>query len=122
DPRLRECEHVVPGLRRAGARRRAASRRVVRKKKADLPPVVAVDGPSGVGKGMVTRHIAAFLQWHRLDSGALYRIVALAAKERGVNLKDTDAVAAVAPLFEIKFTATTEKNEGILVNGANVTR
>jgi len=94
----------------------------VRKKKADLPPVVAVDGPSGVGKGMVTRHIAAFLQWHRLDSGALYRIVALAAKERGVNLKDTDAVAAVAPLLEIKFVGTTEKNEGILVNGANVTR
>lgn len=94
----------------------------MKKRKADLAPVVAVDGPSGVGKGMVTRHIAQFLEWHRLDSGALYRIVALAAKERGVNLKDAEAVAAVAPLLEIRFVGTTEKDEGILVNGANVTR
>lgn len=81
------------------------------------PPVIAVDGPSGVGKGMVTRWLAATLGWHRLDSGALYRILALTAQEAGVDLDDAQAVADLAPALAIRFTGTTEQDEAILVNG-----
>jgi cytidylate kinase len=86
-----------------------------------LPPVVAVDGPSGVGKGMVTRWLAQTLGWHRLDSGALYRILALAATEAGVPLEEEGAVAALAPALEIRFVGTTEQDEAILVGGRDRT-
>lgn len=82
-----------------------------------LPPVIAVDGPSGVGKGMVTRWLAQTLGWHRLDSGALYRILALAATEAGLDLADAEAVAALAPALDIRFAGTTEEDEAILVDG-----
>jgi cytidylate kinase len=88
---------------------------------AALPPVIAVDGPSGVGKGMVTRWLAEVLHWHRLDSGALYRILALAAQEGGTPLEDAQAVADLAPALDIRFTGTTEQDEAILVNGRDRT-
>lgn len=86
-----------------------------------LAPVIAVDGPSGVGKGLVTRWLAQRLGWHRLDSGALYRILALAAHKRDLSLADSDAVAALAPALKIEFVGTTENDEAILVNGENWT-
>lgn len=83
-------------------------------------PVIAVDGPSGVGKGMVTRGLAQrFPGWHRLDSGALYRILALAATHAGVDLADVDRVAALASRLEIRFEGATEDDEVILVDGVN---
>lgn len=86
-------------------------------------PVITVDGPSGVGKGLVTRWLAQRLGgWHRLDSGALYRILALAAHKRGVSLEFADAVAALAPGLDIRFTGNTEDDESILVDGADWTR
>ena len=85
-------------------------------------PVIAVDGPSGVGKGMVTRYLAGKLKWHRLDSGALYRILALAAKSRGIDLSDVDAVAALAPKLEIRFAGSAEDDEKVLVDGKDVRR
>ena len=84
-------------------------------------PVVAVDGPSGVGKGMVTRWLAQTLGWHRLDSGALYRILALAAQQAGVPLEQAEAVAALAPGLEIRFIGATEQDEAILVGGRDRT-
>lgn len=84
-------------------------------------PVIAVDGPSGVGKGMVTRWLASRLGWHRLDSGALYRILALAAQRRCVALAHVDAVAALAPALRIEFVGDSEADEAILVDGENWT-
>jgi len=86
------------------------------------PPVIAVDGPSGVGKGMVTRWLAQQLGWHRLDSGALYRILALAAQAAGVDLDDAAAVAACAPGLDIRFVGATEAEEAILVASEDWTR
>lgn len=83
-------------------------------------PVITVDGPSGVGKGTVSRGLAARLGWHRLDSGALYRILALAAVDAGIPLDQTDAVAALAGQLDIRFTGAHEDDEAIWVDGVDV--
>lgn len=82
-------------------------------------PVITVDGPSGVGKGMVVRGLAQRLGWHRLDSGALYRILAISAQHAGIDLADLDAVAALAPGLDIRFDGSSEEDEFILVNGVD---
>jgi len=85
-------------------------------------PVITVDGPSGVGKGMVTRWLASATGYHRLDSGALYRILALASVEQGIPLEEVDAVAALAKDLDIQFVGETEDDEAILVVGNDWTR
>ncbi|MGH8444462.1 MAG: (d)CMP kinase [Solimonas sp.] len=85
------------------------------------PPVISVDGPSGVGKGLVTRWLAGRLGYHRLDSGALYRILALAAHRRDVDLHDSAALARLAPALGIRFAGSTEDDEAILVDGEDWT-
>lgn len=84
-------------------------------------PVIAVDGPSGVGKGLVTRWLAERLGFHRLDSGALYRILALAAHKQAMDLHDPEALARFAPGLRIAFTGHTEDDEAIIVNGEDWT-
>ena len=59
-------------------------------------PVLAVDGPGGAGKGTLCRRVAEQLGWHLLDSGALYRLVAVAAADAGTALDDEAALAALA--------------------------
>jgi CMP/dCMP kinase len=67
------------------------------------PPVVAIDGPTASGKGTVAQRVADVLGFHYLDSGALYRIAALAATRRGIPLDDESRVAAVARALDIRF-------------------
>lgn len=85
-------------------------------------PVITVDGPSGVGKGLVTRWLAQHTGFHRLDSGALYRILALAAEQAGVAFDEGEAVAALAPRLSIRFRGEDEGDEQILVNGEDWTQ
>jgi len=66
-------------------------------------PVIAIDGPSASGKGTVAAGVAFDLGFHYLDSGALYRLVALAATRRGIPLDDEDAVAAIAGALDARF-------------------
>lgn len=66
-------------------------------------PVIAIDGPTASGKGSVAARIAAELGWHYLDSGAIYRILALAGMQRGFALDDEDALAALAPSLDVRF-------------------
>ncbi|MGH8029088.1 MAG: (d)CMP kinase [Arenimonas sp.] len=80
-------------------------------------PVVAIDGPSGVGKGTIARAAARKLGWHFLDSGSLYRILALAAQKAGISDRDEAAVAALAPKLNIKFDVQDYDNEHITVDG-----
>jgi cytidylate kinase len=61
-----------------------------------LPPVIAIDGPTASGKGTVAAGVAAALGFHYLDSGALYRVVGLAALRGGVALNDGPALAGLA--------------------------
>jgi cytidylate kinase len=66
-------------------------------------PVITVDGPSGVGKGTISHLLAQHFGWHFLDSGALYRLTALAAQRHGVDLTDEAALAAVAAGLDVVF-------------------
>lgn len=66
-------------------------------------PVIAIDGPSASGKGTVAQRVAARLGFHYLDSGALYRLSALAATSAGVDLGDEPAVARVAASLALRF-------------------
>ena len=66
-------------------------------------PVIAIDGPSASGKGTVAARVAAALGWHYLDSGALYRLTALAARHAGVAWDDEARVAAIASGLDVEF-------------------
>ena len=71
-------------------------------------PVIAIDGPSASGKGTVAQAVARALGFHYLDSGALYRLVALDALRQGVDLGDDAALAAVAERLDARFFADGE--------------
>ena len=58
-------------------------------------PVICIDGPSGAGKGTLSQRLATDLDWHLLDSGALYRVVGFAGRLAAVSLEDSDAVAGL---------------------------
>ncbi|RRQ22952.1 (d)CMP kinase [Thiohalobacter thiocyanaticus] len=75
----------------------------------DRAPVVAVDGPSGSGKGTVSRALATRLGWHFLDSGALYRLVAHAALDRGVALDNEAGLADLARHLEVRFDTDSDR-------------
>jgi cytidylate kinase len=66
-------------------------------------PVITIDGPSGSGKGTIAAAIAKALGYHLLDSGALYRLVGLAAVKRGISLADETALIPVAENLDIEF-------------------
>lgn len=67
------------------------------------PPVIAIDGPSASGKGTIAQAVAKALGLHYLDSGALYRLVALAALQAACNLENESSVTDIALTFNIKF-------------------
>ena len=78
-------------------------------------PVIAIDGPTASGKGTVAARVARALGFHYLDSGALYRIVALRALETGTALTDADALARLAASLRPAFT-----EEQVLLDGRDV--
>jgi cytidylate kinase len=81
------------------------------------PPVIAIDGPSGAGKGTVARAIAAQLGYRHVDSGAMYRAVGWKALESGVPLDQEEAVAALAARTRILITPA-----AVTVDETDVTR
>jgi cytidylate kinase len=82
-------------------------------------PVVTIDGPSGSGKGTISRGLAARLDWHLLDSGALYRLAALAATRRG-NPEDPGEHAGIAAAMDVRF-GSVGGAEQVLLEGHDVT-
>jgi cytidylate kinase len=84
-------------------------------------PVIAIDGPSGSGKGTVSRAVAEALGWHLLDSGALYRLVALAGARAGIPLDQETVLAALALAMDVRFTVASAGEERVLLGGQDVT-
>jgi len=83
-------------------------------------PVLTIDGPSGSGKGTVARQVAERLGWHLLDSGALYRLVAYASRQRSIPWTDEPANAAIAERLDVRFGADAGGNEQIWLEGHEV--
>ena len=82
-------------------------------------PVLTIDGPSGAGKGTVSRLVAKKLGWHYLDSGSIYRSLAVAVQNASIELSDISAVVQVAQAMVLEF----ECGDNLIVrlNGENVT-
>ena len=85
-------------------------------------PVTTIDGPSGSGKGTVSRAVAKALGWALLDSGALYRLVALGARRASISLDDAPALGALARRFNIRFDSDASGDELVWLEGQDVTR
>jgi cytidylate kinase len=85
-------------------------------------PIITIDGPSGSGKGTVSRAVATALGWALLDSGALYRLVALAGRRAGLELEDSGALAALARGLDIRFGSESGGAEVVWLGGFDVTR
>src|SRR5471030_2506359 len=83
--------------------------------------VVTIDGPSGAGKGTVSRRLASRLGWNLLDSGALYRLVALAGVKAGLATDDHRGHARLAKALDSQFGARADGSELILLGREDVT-
>lgn len=84
--------------------------------------VIAIDGPSGSGKGTIARRVAERLGWHLLDSGALYRLVALAGMRSRLAPDDIEGHARLAAALDVHFGMDAQGDEQILLAGEDVTR
>jgi cytidylate kinase len=88
----------------------------------DSVPVLAIDGPSGSGKGTIARAVADRLGWHMLDSGAIYRAVGYAAGLKGLDLADAEAVTRCAAATRIEFRDPGEGGETrVIIDGQDAT-
>lgn len=85
--------------------------------------VITVDGPSGSGKGTICRLLSQKLGWNLLDSGALYRLTALAARHHGVDLDDVEALQVLAAHLDVRFVASDDDSDvQIFLEGEEVTK
>ncbi len=83
--------------------------------------VITIDGPSGAGKGTICQKLADKLGFHLLDSGALYRLTALAVVQQQIDIKDQQSVAEVASTLDVEF-KTSPKGVQTLLDGKDVSR
>jgi cytidylate kinase len=84
-------------------------------------PIVTIDGPSGSGKGTISRAVAVRVGWHLLDSGALYRLVALAGLKRGAKSDDIASHAQIAGSMDVRFDVAEDGGELVTLAGEEVT-
>jgi cytidylate kinase len=84
-------------------------------------PVITIDGPGGSGKGTLSRLLAKQLGWHWLDSGAIYRLTALAALRSGVDLDDVAALVEQARTLAASFGESADGEASVFLDGEDVT-
>jgi len=82
-------------------------------------PVLTIDGPSGAGKGTVSRAVARLLGWNYLDSGSIYRSLAIACLQAEADLNDIDAVCKVAEKLQLSFDCDADLK--VFLNGQDIT-
>jgi|TARA_R110002020_G_scaffold136783_4_gene305415 CMP/dCMP kinase len=86
-------------------------------------PVITIDGPGGSGKGTIAGLLASRLGWKLLDSGALYRLLAYAAQNHGVDLTNEEGLKALAAYLDVQFIAEDgQRDQRIILEGEDVTR
>jgi CMP/dCMP kinase len=85
------------------------------------PSIVTIDGPSGSGKGTIARAVARHAGWHLLDSGALYRLVALAGVLAGLPPDEREGHARLASAMDVVFGIDPQGDELVTLNGRDVT-
>lgn len=86
-----------------------------------FPVVITVDGPSGSGKGTIAGLLATQLQWHLLDSGALYRVLALAAQKHNVALNNEAALEKLASALDVQFIVDSDNKQRVILENVDVT-
>lgn len=94
---------------------------MIHHKESTIPPVITVDGASGTGKGTISQLLAKRLGWKFLDSGALYRVLALAAQKHSVALDNEEALEVLAEHLDVQFIAQENNLPNIILEGENVT-
>lgn len=85
-------------------------------------PVITIDGASGTGKGTVSQILAHRLSWNFLDSGALYRVLALAAKKHSVDLNNEKALEVLGEHLDVQFIANPDKSPKIILESEDITQ
>jgi cytidylate kinase len=85
-------------------------------------PIVTIDGPSSSGKGTISRIVASRVGWHLLDSGALYRLVALGGILRDLDPDDVEEHVSVARSMRVEFGSVSDGEEKVLLDGRDVTQ
>lgn len=85
-------------------------------------PVITIDGPGGSGKGTICRLVAQKLGWHLLDSGAIYRVLALAAIHHNIAPEDEAALQPLAAHLDVQFSCDEHGNVRITLEGENVSQ
>lgn len=83
-------------------------------------PVITIDGPGGSGKGTISQTIAGEFGWHFLDSGALYRLLALVAIQEGIALDDRRGLTAAAETLDAEFSV--DGSDSIMLKGIDVSK
>src|SRR5438552_1777040 len=84
-------------------------------------PVITIDGPGGTGKGTISLMLAKHLAWHFLDSGMLYRVLALAAKNHEISWQDERALARLGQNLDVEFISGLGESARVLLLGKDVT-
>lgn len=85
-------------------------------------PVITLDGPSGTGKGTICHMLAEYLKWNMLDSGAIYRVMALAVRKKNLELTDTPALIDLAKKLDLKFESNSDHETVVILDAENVSQ
>ncbi|WP_408011890.1 (d)CMP kinase [Saccharobesus litoralis] len=87
---------------------------------ADIFPVITIDGPSGAGKGTVSKRVAQELGWHFLDSGAIYRVLALAVVHHDMDTTDEESLIPLAAHLDVCFENDENGETRVVLEGEDV--